>query len=1299
MDASLGRRPDVLAFTGNVAENWHRFERDYDVFIGCLPEDTTERRKAMLLLNLAGPEAVHKEQSFVYLPQIPAVPQQGDVPAQPAIPGEDRYSVAVLKRKFSELCTPQRNIIMERHTFNSRRQRPDESFNTFFADLRTLAGSCDYGDLTDQLIRDRIVTGINDNNLRKHLLKEHNLTLQRAVTACQVSEHTDQSMEKLSGANEVNKISVVRPSSATPKQCGNCGKSHARNMCPAFGKQCRACNKMNHFESCCRSKPSQVHVLDEYYIDSLNEKNVGKEIFTTLTINGNPVEVKLDTGAKCNVLPLDTFQLIRRKETIDSSNTATLIAFGGSKIITVGTATMLADQHSIVFHVVDKAVCPILGLEDCMRLDLLKVNHEVHEIGCDDPLLADFKDVFTDGIGKLPVVYKMTVDPTVPPVVHAARRIPPAVKDDVKAELNRMVNMKVITPVSEATDWVSSMVAARKKSGDIRICIDPRDLNRALKRPRHPLHSVEELLSDMANAKFFSVLDVTSGFWTVPLERESSFLTTFATPFGRYRFLRMPFGIATGSEVFQCAMEQVFANQPCKIFVDDILIWGKTAEEHDANLFKVLKRAQELNLKLNRKKCRFCVPEVPYVGHLLTNQGLKPDPSKIQAITEYPAPTGPAALQRFLGMANYLAKFLPNHSQLTASLRALLKDDTEWQWTTMHDKAFNELKATIASPSVLSYFDVHKPVTLTCDASQDGIGAACLQEGRPIAYASRAMTATETRYAQIEKELLAVLFACKRFNDYIFGKSVIVETDHQPLISIMKKPLHMAPIRLQRMMLSLQRYSIELIYKKGKDLHIADALSRAYCTSESSNSRKEDFKEENYDVICLIPLANTAVETLRNATKEDPEMKKLAFYITSGWPRSAKNLPPGAKNFFSCRDELAVEEDIIFRGSRVVVPASLQEYYVAQLHRGHIGTEATKARARETCYWTSMTKDIEDAVSQCTICNSMKPHQQKQPMLSHDTPDLPWSTVASDIFTWNSCNYLVLVDAYSNWFEIDRLRDLHSATIIQKLKRHFATHGAPNKLITDNGRQFVSGEFEKFANEWDFVHCTSSPGYPQANGLAERAVQSAKKLLESSKQGCTDQYMDLLHLRNVPRDGILGSPAQRLLSRRTRTALPISPDLLRPAVKTQVQAQLLHKKGQSKKAYDRNAKPLCPLLPNQAVRLKTDSGFKDKAVVVRSSGDPRSYIVSRNGRTYRRNRRHIRPVTEPPHQTGENGYVPPAQSPIAPSPIVDTPPAPLQAPPMVRTPALMDAPVADAAVPPRSARNKLPSRYQDFVMN
>ena len=1141
----------------------------------------------------------------------------------------------------------------------------------YLSDLKLKASRCEFDNIKDSLIRDRFISGVQSPHLRRVLLKERNLTLSRTIEIAQLDELTQQRLKHFDGEQkEVNTLSEVRSNfKKSCDKCQNCGIPHQlEDTCPARGRQCNNCLRYNHFGRVCRSTPNRgrgtftrapgrfirsstrgsgrgrtnitgshnIHELinnsreeeEEYFvIEELTPDNKQKdEIFVTLELNGVKTKLKVDTGAKCNVLNMNNAKEIASKVGalhVSKRNKVKLIAYGGDSFYTEGTIVMnckyMKENYNLTFHIVDKPVRSLLGLPDSIALNLLTLSSDIHEISTTKhPELAAYSDIFSNELGKLPVTYKITVDPQVNPVIRSARRVPIAMKDRIKQELSSMVEKGVISKIEEPTEWVSNMVVAKKKNKDeIRLCIDPKDLNKAIKRPHHHLKTIEEVIAELPKAKFFSVLDAKNSFWQINLDENSSKLTTFATPWGRYKFNRLPYGIVAGSEVFQKSMDDLFIAQPCQIIVDDILIYGTDEIDHDNNLKLVLDRCREVNLKLNPSKCKLKVNKVSYVGHILSSEGVQADPEKIRAITELPKPEDVKALQRFLGMVNYLAKFIENHSTLTAPLRELLHKDIIYDWQPQHDSAFKIIKEAIAKPTILAYYDVKLEVTITCDASKDGLGAACLQNGKPIHYISRAMTSTETNYAQIEKELLAVVFACDKFKHYIYGRPVTIETDHQPLITIMRKPLNQAPTRLQKMLMKLQRYDCTLVYKKGKDMHIADMLSRAYLKFE------ETCDEEEYEIMSVCAVSEVRLKEIKEATLKDKTLQNLTRVVKNGWPVHTTELHKDVRQYMGSRDEIVIQEGILYKSDRIIIPTSLRPYYLKQLHRGHVGIESTKKRAKESVFWPTIMEEIEQLVATCTVCLSNKEHQQKEPMLPYPVPELPWQIVATDIFEWHSESYMVLVDSYSGWYEIDALNDLRSSTVINKLKRQFAIHGIPPNMYTDSGSQYTSTEFMKFCKEWGIQHKCSSPEYHQSNGLAERAVRSAKELLQKCFDDNSDFYLALLAQRNTIRSGELGSPAQRLLSRRTRNMVPVRSRLLKPKPIQKVPQTLKKIRLQKKQYYDKGTKPLKPLGPGDVVRIRTKKGHKVLGVVKRADDYPRSYIVEKGGKYYRRNRRHL----------------------------------------------------------------------------
>ena len=327
-----------------------------------------------------------------------------------------------------------------------------------------------------------------------------------------------------------------------------------------------------------------------------------------------------------------------------------------------------------------------------------------------------------------------------------------------------------------------------KESGKLRCCIDPKPLNTALKRRHYPLGNIEDVLPDLSNAKVFSVADVKNGFWHVVLEEVSSKLTTFATPWGRYKWNRMPFGISVAPEEFQRRLNNALIGlQGIQTVADDVLMYGtgdtyeEALRDYDDKLEKFLKVCQNKGIKLNREKLKLRLKEVRYmyVGHVISGAGLKPDPRKIDAVVNMPAPEDKQGVRPLMGTINYLQKFAPWLAEVTGPIRQLMKKENEFNWDeSIHGKCFDQIKKLMTQAPVLRFFDPKIHTVLQCDASQFGLGACILQQGQPVPYASRAMTAIESEYAQIEKELLAIVFAVERFDTYVYGRKITIETDH-----------------------------------------------------------------------------------------------------------------------------------------------------------------------------------------------------------------------------------------------------------------------------------------------------------------------------------------------------------------------------------------------------------------------------------------------------------------------------------------------------------------------------------------
>ena len=523
---------------------------------------------------------------------------------------------------------------------------------------------------------------------------------------------------------------------------------------------------------------------------------------------------------------------------------------------------------------------------------------------------------------------------------------------------------------------------------------------------------------------------------------------------------------------------------------DDIIIHGKDTETHDQNLNAFLQRCLDVGIKLNKEKLELRTNAITFLGHRISGNGLEADPEKVKAINEMEPPTNVSQLRTYIGMVNYMAKFLPNPSETLKSLTNLTKKDVQWNWSENEQRAFDEVKHKRTSAPLLTFYDPTRPLILENDASEYGLGSTLQQDGRPVGYASRMLTGTEQRYAQIEKEMLAVTFGLEKFHHYTYGRRLQVITDHKPLVSNINKPLSKAPKRLQNMLLRSQMYNYNLVYVPGKDIPVADALSRA--------PLKEGPTEEADRVhnLTFNSVKQRKIEQIRNSCKIDPEMQELMKVIYQGWPEHKADDPEIVRQYFSFQDELTTQDGIVMRGERLMIPKELRTSMKIKCHAGHLSINATLRRACDLLYWPGMSTDLRNYVETCGVCASMPVKQSSAPIITAETPERPWQKVGSDIFSLGGSSYLITVDYHSSFFEADLLPDISAETVIKKLKKNFARRGIPDILVTDSGTQYTADTFRKFAERWDFSHLLSSPGNHQANGAAEAAVKTVETLQE-----------------------------------------------------------------------------------------------------------------------------------------------------------------------------------------------------------
>jgi hypothetical protein len=895
--------------------------------------------------------------------------------------------------------------------------------------------------------------------------------------------------------------------------------------------------------------------------------------------------------------------------------------------------------HVIEAFVVDTDAPPILGTPGIKELDLMRRVDLVKEQPRDD--------LYQDTPGVLEGEHNIQLLKGAVPVAQSSRKFPFGVHEKLRKELTRLESLQLIKSVVEPTPWVQQMAIVVKKDGSLRLCLDPRELNKVVVRERYTLPTADEIFNRMHGAQFFSFLDATQGFHHIKLNHKSSLLTTFNTPFGRYRWLRMPYGLASASEVFHRRMVECLRDlEGVEVFIDDIAVWGKTKKDHDDRLSRVLDRCRASGIHLNRKKCRICVKEATYLGHVLSADGLKVDPEKIQAIQDMPRPCSKEEVRRFLGMVTYLSKFISDCATKSEPLRALMKKDTEFSWGTDQEKSYQTIINDLSNPPTLALYDPKRDIQLSVDASQHGLGACLLQGGKPIAYASCSLTPTQQRYAQIEKEMLAIVAGCKRFHQFIWGQHCLVETDHKPLEAIFNKPMSDVSPRLLRMLMKLQNLDLTVQYKPGKELAIADHLSRSHL-SKSFVVLEKSLEKQVLQIKEDLSLPPESWSKYIQATEEDEELQELRKQIEIGWPvhkRELENQSLGP--YWNIKEDLYVHQGVIFRKRQIVVPRTLRKTLLVNLHLDHSGLTRSLSKAREAIYWPNINKDIERVIGACEACQRYSKGNRKEPMIPGKLPEYPFQRIGMDYFENAGKLFLVIIDAYSHWFNIYPVASTDFLNLSNILKSHFTEHGTPEEVCTDNGPPFQSHRFRQLCEEKDIKHNTSSPKFPQSNGLVERAVQTAKVLLNKCKASNTPLDLALMEHRNTPFAATLPSPSELALGRKLRTHFPHKKSELQQSfhVLEDVVREYNKYKAAQKEQYDCGAKPLQPLKKEEKVWIRKEGKWFPGEIVEMHSKFPRSYLIrTESGSLVRRNRRDIKTRTDN-HVDEDDSYLEEAES-------------------------------------------------------
>ena len=956
-------------------------------------------------------------------------------------------------------------------------------------------------------------------------------------------------------------------------RCYGCGAPNHRigsSDCPALGQTCKCCRRKDHFESECmrkrggesvNNKPNeQLRKMEELQVESDSDDyifNIGNrsQHDVRIKIEGQYVNFLRDSGASVNVIDKGTYEDLRRKVRLKLHPTST-------KIFTYGSQQAIKLEGVIYANVENKGThnlarlhitssqesgC-ILGRELAVELGLMKMVDTVNSLqdsGLSSKIKEEYPELF-QGLGKLKdTEIKFTVDKNIQPVSQHLRRIPFHVRKKVENKLKQLIELDIIEPVTEATSWVSPIVAI-PKGEEIRLTIDMRKPNTAIKRNHFPIPTLDEILLKFNNCRVFTKLDLNNGYHQISLHPESRELTTFITHEGLFRYKRLVQGANSAFEEYQRLIGNLFSGESLiQNICDDILVAGRDEEEHDLTLRKCLNILQQNNLTLNERKCRWKVPEVTFYGHTISKEGIKAETSKVKAVKDFPSPRNSKEVSSFLGLVTYLTRFIRNLSTEAAPLRNLLQKDVCWRWGKEEEETFQKLKKLVTSSEVVAHFNPELDTSIIVDASKVGLGAILVQTQKdnvikPVYYASRTLSKQERKYSQTEKEALSVIWACEKFHIFLYGKQFDILTDHQPLTVLYTHNGKPSP-RILRWSLRLQSYEYNIKFIPGR-LNPADMLSinPISATEKDIKDSEETEKYINRIISFSIPKAISLSETMKES-EEDKVIKKVIENLNNNeWNKEDEATKP----FYQCRDELCHKGGLLMKGERIVIPSKLRKRTLSLLHETHMGIVKTKALAREKVWWPRMYVEIEDMIKSCIPCLSMG-DAKKEPMGFVDFPmSRPWEQLHVDLCgPYPTGEYVLgIIDAATRWPDLHIISDTKSAAIIKKLRTSFATHGYPEVIVTDNGSNLISAEMGRFCEENAIKHRKATPYHPQGNSEIERFYRTLGKFVKTThaEGRCWKQELDnfLLLYRNTPHSTTTESPARLLMSRNLKDKIP-----------------------------------------------------------------------------------------------------------------------------------------------------------------
>ena len=1111
--------------------------------------------------------------------------------------GVNELSMDQIKQYMKQQFDPKRFVVRERFRFWSEMKRkPGETILELSARIRQAAATCDFQSIDDPLdeaLRTQFICSVNNEAVLKALFKvgADELTFARAVEiAAETEDAAKVAKETVFGPHpSIQMIKKLPSSSSKPynkkdknsdAKCYRCGKSsHLANVCRHKDSICNFCRTKGHLEVVCQKKiraKSSSSTRDKIkHIEEINSITQVPKLQIPVFIQSKQVTLELDTATSGNFISEKLWSDLGKPVL----NQANLQYRSASKhelpIVGIFEAdTRLQENEevcTITYNVSKIKDLNLLG-RDAMATLGVSIDKMLYPEGVNcvvsgsypDPLFQEkcaklcekFPDLFKSELGCLQS-YELEIEfkDGVIPKFCKPRSVPFALQSDLAQAYDSGIAQGIWTPV-QFNDWGTPVVPIRKRqlsetsSAPLRVCGDYSvTVNPQLEVHRHPLPLPEQLMRRLSGGYGFTKIDLADAYNQIKLGPESRRRLALSTHRGVLLQNVLPFGISSAPGYFQKIMDDLTSDLPgVTVYLDDLLVSGVDAEDHLRNLEGLLERLQSKGLRCRKEKCQFAKPKVEYLGHVLSNEGISMG-GKVDAVRAMPVPNDVTGLRSFLGSVQFYSKFLPpNFSTLASPLYQLLRNNVPWKWDKPEQEAFDSLKQLLSSEKVLVHFDPSIPLGISCDASNVGIGATLFHryengDERPIANVSKTLTSAQRNYSQIQKEALAIIFALKKFYQYIFARNFILVTDHKPLVALFgpTKPIPgLAANRLARWALFLNQFSYTIEYRKTSLHQNADVLSRLPSGDDASFDREEGV--DDVDIVCAINALESQIKPtdsklMKTESMKDPVLAQVMRYVKEGWPYKMNADNPAGK-FRKLSESLSTCHGCLLYGSRLVIPSSLRQGILQILHTSHLGMQRMKQLARTAVFWPGIDNDIVDMCRGCVTCAEHQNAPPRSPVHPWILPEKPWSRLHIDhAINFMGQNWLVVTDAYTKYPCIHSTTSVSSKSTIDLLEEDFAHFGYPHSIVSDNATSFTSEEFQTFCKDKGIVHLTGAPYHPATNGAAERLIQTFKQAVRKSSSSPKKATLEfLMQYRRTPTTSGY-SPSELLNNRQLRTKI------------------------------------------------------------------------------------------------------------------------------------------------------------------